>query len=122
MDTLGTGAGNLNLTFQIGSAWYKYIVFRRYSATTGIYTDEDISTKTFSFSIKKNKGDRLKVFNLTNSNGITIPVYTTNQIRIDVSGSQSSIEEGEYVWELRRTDLNAPYMSGLAYFVFDSPQ
>lgn len=122
MESLGTGAGQINLYFQIGSWWYKYITFRRYSATTDTYTDEDISTKTFSFFIKKNKGDRTKIFNLTNGNGITIPVYSTNQIRIDVTGAQASIEEGEYYWELRRTDLNAPYLTGLAYFTFDAPQ
>ena len=122
METVGTGAGNINLTFQIGSAWYKYFTFRRLNSTTGIYTNEDISTKTFSFFLKKNKGDRVKIFNLTNLKGITIPVYTTNQIRIDLNGSQTSIEQGEYYWELRRTDLNQPYLSGLASFVYDSPQ
>lgn len=121
MENVGTGAGNLNLTFQIGSKWYKYFLFRRLSSA-GVYTDEDISTKTFAFFLKKNKGDRVKIFNLTNGNGISVPIYSTNEIRIDVSTSQASIEEGEYYWELRRTDLNAPYISGLAYFVYDSPQ
>lgn len=122
METAGTGAGNINLTFQVGSKWYKYFSFRRLNSATGVYTNEDISTKTFSFYLKKNKGDRLKLFNLTNGNGITVPVYSINEIRVDVSASQASIEEGEYVWELRRTDLDAPYLSGLAYFVYDSPQ
>lgn len=122
METAGTGAGNINLIFQIGSSWYKIFTFRRLNSDTGLYTNEDISTKTFSFFLKKNKGDRIKIFNLTNGNGITVPVYSTNQIRVDVTGTQASIEEGEYVWELRRNDLNAPYLSGLAYFVFDSPQ
>ena len=122
MEVVGTGAGNINLVFQIGSKWYKNFLFRRYNSTTGLYTDEDISTKTFSFSLKKNKGDRVKMFNLTNGNGITVPVYSLNEIRVDVSAVQTSIEEGEYVWELRRVDLNAPYLSGLAFFVYDSPQ
>ena len=122
METVGTGAGQINLVFQIGSAWYKYFTFRRYSSTTGLYTDEDISTKTFSFFVKKHNGDRLKMFNLTNSNGITIPVYSTNQIRVDLTGTQTSIEQGEYYWELRRTDLNQPYLSGVATFVYNSPQ
>lgn len=122
METLGTGAGNFNIVFQIGSAWFKVLTIRRYNSITGIYTDEDISTKTFAFYIKKNKGDRIKIFNLTNGNGISVPIYSTNQIRIDVSAVQSNIEEGEYIWELRRNDLNAPWLSGLAFFVFDSPQ
>lgn len=122
METLGTGAGNFNIVFQIGSAWFKTFVFRRLNSTTGIYTDEDISTKTFSFYIKKNKGDRIKLFNLTNGNGISVPIYSTNQIRVDVSAVNSNIEEGEYIWELRRNDLNEPWLSGLAFFRFDSPQ
>lgn len=122
METIGTGAGQLNLRFQIGSAWYKYVSFRRYDATTDTYTNEDISTKTFSFFLKKFKGDRIKVLNLTNGNGISVPVYSTYEIRIDLTGTQTSIEQGEYYWELRRTDLDAPYLTGLAYFDYDAPQ
>lgn len=122
MNTLGTGAGNFNIVFQIGSAWFKTFVFQRYNSITGVYTNEDISTKTFSFYVKRNKGDRIKLFNLTNGNGISVPIYSTNQIRVDVSAINSNIEEGEYIWELRRNDLNEPWLSGLAFFVFDSPQ
>lgn len=120
MVTVGTGAGNCNLIIQIGQSWYKNIIFRRLIAD--VYYDEDISTKTFSFSLRKNKGDRIKIFNLTNGNGITVPVYSLNEIRLDLTGAQTSIEEGEYYFELRRTDLNAPWISGNAYFVFNSPQ
>ena len=122
MESLGTGTGNLNITFQINSVRILNFVFRRYNSATGVYTEEDISGKTFSFFLKKNKGDRKKVFNLTLNNGITIPIYTVNELRVALSASNTNIEEGEYVWELRRTDLDAPYLSGLAYFTYDSPQ
>ena len=122
METLGTGTGNLNITFQINSVRILNFIFRRYNTNTGIYTEEDISSKTFSFFLKKNKGDRKKVFNLTIGNGITIPIYTVNELRVALTASNTNIEEGEYVWELRRTDLDTPYLSGLAYFVYDSPQ
>jgi hypothetical protein len=122
MESLGTGTGNLNITFQINSVRILNFIFRRYNTNTGIYTEEDISGKTFSFFIKKNKGDRKKVFNLTLNNGITIPIYTVNELRVALTASNTNIEEGEYVWELRRTDLDTPYLSGLAYFVYDSPQ
>jgi hypothetical protein len=122
MESLGTGTGNLNITFQINSVRILNFIFRRYNTNTGIYTEEDISGKTFSFFIKKNKGDRKKVFNLTINNGITIPIYTVNELRVALTASNTNIEEGEYVWELRRTDLDTPYLSGLAYFVYDSPQ
>jgi hypothetical protein len=122
MESLGTGTGNLNITFQINSVRILNFIFRRYNTNTGIYTEEDISGKTFSFFLKKNKGDRKKVFNLTLNNGITIPIYTVNELRVALTASNTNIEEGEYVWELRRTDLDTPYLSGLAYFVYDSPQ
>ena len=122
METQGTGTGNLNITFQINSVRILNFIFRRYNTNTGIYTEEVISGKTFSFFIKKNKGDRRKVFNLTLNNGITIPIYTVNELRVALTASNTNIEEGEYVWELRRTDLDTPYLSGLAYFVYDSPQ
>jgi hypothetical protein len=122
MESLGTGTGNLNITFQINSARVLNFVFRRYSAASGLYFDEDISGKTFAFFVKKNKGDRKKTFNLTLGNGITIPIYSTNELRVALSASNTNIDEGEYVWELRRTDLDAPYLSGLAYFTYDSPQ
>ena len=122
MNTLGTGAGNLNIIFQINSARVLSFVFRRYNSSTEVYTEEDISGKTFAFFLKKNKGDRLKIFNLTLGNGITIPIYSNNELRVSLSASNTNIEEGEYVWELRRTDLDAPCISGLAYFTFDSPQ
>jgi hypothetical protein len=117
MKRVGTGAGNFNIIFQIGSA--RVLTFTFLNPDGSGY---DISGKTLSFYIKKNKGDRIKLFNLTNLNGITVPVYATNQIRVDFSTSNTSREEGEYYWELRREDLNTPALSGLACFVYDSPQ
>lgn len=122
MESAGLGTGQLNLKIQIGAVWTKNFVFKNYSSVTGLYTDEDISTKTFSFFVKKNKGDRLKIFNLTNGNGITVTVYTTNEITISISAAQTNIEEGEYYWELRRTDLDKAKLAGLAYFTFDAQQ
>lgn len=122
METAGLGTGQLNLNIQIGAVWDQTFTFYIESAITGANVIEDISTKTFSFFVKKFKGDRLKIFNLTNGNGITVPVYSLNQIRIIIPASVTSIEEGEYYWELRRTDLDKAKISGLAYFNFDAKE
>jgi len=122
MEETGLGTGQLNLKIQIGAIWIKNFFFKTYNSTTGIYIDEDISLKTFSFFVKKNKGDRIKLFNLTNGNGITVPIYSTNEIRISISAIQTNIEEGEYYWELRRTDLDKAKLAGLAYFTFDAQE
>lgn len=121
METAGLGTGQLNLNIQIGAIWDQTFTFYIESSTTGQNIIEDISGKTFSFFVKKFKGDRIKIFNLTNNNGITIPIYSTNQIRVIIPASMTStIEEGEYYWELRRTDLDRAKIAGLAYFNFDA--
>ncbi len=123
METAGLGTGQLNLKIQIGAVWDQTFTFYIQSQSTGSNVIEDISTKTFSFFVKKFKGDRLKIFNLTNGNGITIPIYSINQIRIIIPASiTTSIEEGEYYFELRRTDLDKAKIAGLAYFTFDAQQ
>lgn len=121
METVGTGAGELNLKIQIGSVKILTFTFRTYNSTTETYTDEDISTKTFSFFLRKYKGSRKKIFNLTNGNGITVPIYSTNQIEVRISSANTEgEEEGEYYWELRREDLDQPKLFGKAYLSYDA--
>lgn len=122
MEELGTGAGQLILKMQIGSVWIKDFYFKTLNQTTGVYTDDVLTGATFSFFLKKNKGDRLKIYNLTLGNGIAFITYTTNGIRVTASATQQSIEEGEYYYELRRTDLDKAKVTGFAYLTFDSPQ
>lgn len=78
----------------------------------------DITVWQWEFFIKKNPGDRLKVFSLTNSNGLTFLPYVTNELFVTVTAAQSSIEEGEYYWELRRRDIDRPWVNGFAYFSY----
>jgi len=110
MKTLGTGAAKLNLLFQIGS--YRNIVFD---------FGTDVSGWTFEFILKKFKGDRVKIIYKTLGNGISFPVYQTDQIQVTLSSTVTSIEEGEYYWELRRTDTAIPIVNGLAFFSYDAP-
>lgn len=123
MDTLGTGAGQIDIIFQIGSFRTIPITF-----TDSLGVGIDISKWTFEFLIKKNKGDGgansnnlNNVFSLTLGNGISFIVYT-DAILLTFSAAQTNIEEGDYVWELRRTDLNVPLLNGTATFVYDAPQ
>lgn len=112
MKTLGTGAGKVNLKLQIGSTKVIYVTF----------VDTDISTWTFQLFVKYNIGDRVKVITLSNGNGISFPVYSTDQIMISFSAVNTSIQEGEYYWQLHRTDLNIPILNGSAYFSYDAPE
>jgi hypothetical protein len=108
--TLGTGAALLNIRFQIGSD--RVITFD---------FGTDLSGWTFEFFVKQNKGARLKDISLTIGSGISMPIYGSESIDVSFSGSDTNITEGEYYWELRRTDLNVPLINGLAYFSFDAP-
>lgn len=116
MEELGTGAGKAKLTFQIGSTQYRTIKWRESDAVTPL----DASSWTFQFLIKKFNGDIDNVISLTLGNGISFVTYSDTEILVVVTGTQSSIEQGEYYWELRRTDLNIPLLSGPAIFQYDS--
>lgn len=111
METLGSGAAVLDLLFQIGS--YRSILFD---------FGTDVSAWTFEFSIKKNKGDRLKTLSLTLGSGLSFPIYASDQVQAIFSSANTSIQEGQYYYELRRTDIALPLVNGFAYFTFDAPQ
>jgi len=111
METLGTGAAIVNINFQIGS--YRTIIF-----DFGI----DVSAWTFELLIKKNKGDRLNALRFTLGSGLSFPVYVSDQIQATFTTTNTSIEEGEYYYQLRRLDVSLPLVNGLAYFAFDAQQ
>jgi hypothetical protein len=114
MKTLGTGVGIFNINFQIGSLSEISFIF---SNQNGVPID--ISGWSFEFFVKKNKGAIQKDISKTIGNGISFPIYVSNQINLSFV---ANIEEGEYVWELRRTDLNKPLIAGLSFFTFDPKQ
>lgn len=111
METLGTGVGKVDIKFQIGSV----------RSITFAFTNVDISTWTFEFYLKASIGDRLKTLSLTLGAGLSIPIYSES-ILASFTAVNTSIEEGEYYWELRRADANIPLLSGNAYFNYDSQQ
>jgi len=118
MEELGTGAGQAKLTFQIGSVSYHTLEFVQEDGVTPI--EDDTSGWTFEFYVKDYAGAIEKYFNLTLGNGISWVTYSNTAILITVNATQSLLEEAEYYWELRRTDLNEPFMSGNAIFQYEA--
>ena len=78
----------------------------------------DVTPYTWELFIKRYPGDRdtLKVISLTLGYGLSFPHYTTDQITAIFTAAQTNILEGEYYYELRRTDLLIPYLNGPANF------
>ena len=78
----------------------------------------DVSGKTWTFFVKKNPGDKKSVISLTLGNGISIPIYEDNTLLCTFTAAQTKIEEGEYYWELLRTDLLETKLNGWADFTY----
>lgn len=105
-----SGARELNLKFRI--ARRQTISFR----FTENGTAYDISGMTWQLFIKKNPGDKKNVISLTLGNGLSIPVYEDNVIDAVFEAAQTEIQEGQYYWELLRTDLVETKLNGWATF------
>jgi hypothetical protein len=80
--------------------------------------DLDISGYTWQLFIKKNAGDKKNVISLTLGFGLSIPIYSTNTLVASFTSVQTDIPEGEYYWELVRTDIEKTWLNGYAYFKF----
>ena len=111
MTILGTGAAQLDILFQISSV--RTLVF-----DFGI----DVSAWTFEFYVKTNKGARIKTLSLTSGSGISFVTYSTSQIQVSFSATNTNLNEAEYYYELRRTDIAVPIINGRAVFSYDAPQ
>jgi len=120
MEVIGNKVAKFDILIQIGAEWTKDIEFYTETTSTGVTAAQSLTGATFSFFLKKNIGDRKKTFNLTLGNGIAIITYTANGIRITATASQTSIEEGDYYFELRRTDLDKAVAAGKAILSFDA--
>lgn len=76
----------------------------------------DVTLYTWQLLVKRYPGDRTNVISLTLGNGLSFPAYTTDQVKAVFTAAQTDITEGEYYYELRRTDLIIPYINGPATF------
>lgn len=104
----------IKLKFRINAWQSKTFEFLENSSSVGV----DITGWEFEFFIKKYPGERTKIFSLTNNNGLSFLAYSTNELFVTVTAAQSNIEEGEYYWELRRRDIDRPWLNGWAYFSY----
>lgn len=80
--------------------------------------DYTVGGKTWSLFIRKNPGDKKAVISLSLGNGIEIPVYEDNVLLCSLTFEQTSIKEGQYFWELVRTDLQKQMLYGWCEFTY----
>lgn len=114
----GNSSGVLQLFGQIDRAWDKDFVFDN-EAEDGTVTDEDVTTSTWEFFIKRYKGDRENLISLTLSAGISFPVYTTNTLAVSMTNTQCQVEEGEFYFELLNLTEMKTRVSGKFFFTYD---
>lgn len=102
-------ARNLTLYFRCNRAGSKNFVFVRSggSAYSFIYTDD------LELNIYRNQGDKKKLISLTYISGL---VLNSNTLTASITSALSNINEGEYYWELYRTDLEKTWLCGDAIF------
>ena len=116
------GAGIIDFTYQINRDGDLDFVFRDgvTDDTTGIttYTDEDVTTSTWELFIKRYKGDREKLIDLTLGSGLSFPVYTTNTVNAAITAVQSRVEEGEYWLELYNITTKQTRVAGRIVFSY----
>lgn len=80
----------------------------------------DISGFTWQLFIKTNPGDLRNIISLTLGNGLSFPIYEENVIEARFESATTNIQEGDYYWQLLRTDTNEPWLNGIAKFSFGS--
>ena len=80
--------------------------------------DFDVSSFTWQLLIKKNPGARTNIISLTLNNGLSFPIYETNVIEARFQSATTRIEEGQYYWQLVKTDTDEPWVNGWAKFSF----
>lgn len=79
-----------------------------------------ITSFTWAFVLKPNKGNNTDLLFLTLGNGLSFPIYETNRLRARFEAATlKAIGEGEYFWMLIKTDTNEPILKGSCKLTFD---
>jgi len=78
----------------------------------------DITAWGFELFISRYPGDRKKIITLTLGDGLSIPVYEINKLEAFFTSDQTNIPEGQYYWELYRTDTKETWLNGYADFTY----
>lgn len=73
---------------------------------------------TWQLFVKRFAGARQNVINLTLGNGLRYEVYSDTILVADFSSLQTDLEEGEYYYEIVRTDIETTWIEGAAHFEF----
>jgi len=101
-------AKELTLYFRVnraGSITFTF-VYSDGTAYSFIYDELELN-------IYRNQGDKKKLISLTHVSGI---VLNGNEVTASITKALSNITEGEYYWELYRTDLEKTWLTGDAIF------
>lgn len=78
----------------------------------------NVSGWTWQLFIKRNPGARLIAINLTLGFGLSYETYSDIVLVAHFTSAQTDLEEGEYYWELVRTDIETTWIEGKAFFEF----
>jgi len=111
-------------TFDPSKELTLYFRCNRAGSKNFVFTYSDGSAYSFIYdeielNIYKNQGDKKKLISLTHVSGITL---SANTVTASITKALSNISEGEYYWELYRTDLEQTWLNGNAFFhngIFD---
>lgn len=114
----GNSSGKMELFGQIYRTWDKDFVFD-VEDEDGDITDEDVTTSTWEFFIKRYKGDPEKLISRTLGSGISFPVYTTNTVAVNISYILCNVEEGDFYFELLNLTEMKTRVSGKFTFSYD---
>jgi len=105
-------ARKVPIKFRINRQANKRFVFTENGA------ELDITGWTWEFFIKRYPGDLKKTISLTLNNGLSFTVYETNSLDVFFTALQTDIQEGQYYWELVRTDIQKTWLNGWAVFSY----
>jgi len=101
-------AKDLTLYFRCNRAGSKDFVFTYTDGSAYSFVYDELE-----LHIYKNQGAKKKLISLTHVEGITL---SQNTVTVEITKAQSNIQEGEYYWELYRTDLEKTWLCGDAIF------
>lgn len=101
-------ARELTLYFRCNRAGSKNFVFTYSDGTAYSFIYDELE-----LNIYKNQGDKKKLISLNHISGISL---NSNTVTASITKALSNIQEGEYYWELYRTDLEKTWLTGDAVF------
>mgnify|MGYP001606486582 CR=1 FL=1 len=90
----------------------------KFTITENAVQPASVSGWTWQLFVKRFPGDRKNIINLTLNNGLRWEIYSETVLYADFTEADTDVEEGQYYWELVRTDLAKTFVEGWAHFTF----